>query len=161
MKIYIPSILPIFLKDKLNKLTKLFGEPKIEYKYEIISKENGLIIIENKDIFNIESSFNTDYELIKNYKNYDLLVDRTNNIKVKLLSQFPVNYITTKITELEFKINKKSNLSIVIEYLEEPLEQFDIQKIPINFYFKYDNKTIDLNDPFFQEDFDIYLSIFI
>jgi|688.fasta_scaffold395421_3 hypothetical protein len=157
MKIYIPNILPSSLNNKLDKLCLHFGEPEPKIKYEIISKEFGLIIIEEQYISHIESSFKTNYELIKNYNNYDLLVDRTNNTKIPLTSQFPVNYIHTRFLKLNFKTHKKSKLSLVINYLEEP-NNFELIRIPVDFYFEYDNDNVDLNDPFFQEEFNMFLS---
>jgi len=160
MRIYIPNILPNSLKHKLEKLYTVFGNPNIQIKYEIISKEFGVIIIEGENITNIESSFKTNYELIKNYsyKNYDLLVDKTNNNKINLISQFPVNYIYTKIIKLEFKTHKKSKLTLIIDCLEEPITNFELIRIPVDFYFIYDNDTLDLKDMFFQEEFNRFLS---
>jgi hypothetical protein len=161
MKIYIPNILPISLKDKFNKLTNNFGEPNKRINYEIISKDSGTIIIENQNIYNIESTFNTNYELIKNYNNHDLLVDRTHNTKIDLISQFPVNYIVSKIIQFEFKTNKKSKLSLLIDCIEETSTNFELEKIPINFYFNFDNDNFDLNEQFLQEEFNSFLNIII
>lgn len=158
MKIYISNILPSSLNSKFDKLCIQFGEPKLNKKYEVISKEFGLIIIEEQTISHIESSFKTDYELIKNYNNYDLLVDRTNNSKIPLKSQFPVNYIHTKLLQYHFKLQNKSKLSLIINYLEEPNNNFELIRIPIDFYFEYNNDILDLKDPFFQEEFNMFLS---
>jgi hypothetical protein len=57
MKIYISNKLPSSLNNKLDKLYIQFGEPKSKVKYEINSKEFGLIIIEEQTISHIESSF--------------------------------------------------------------------------------------------------------
>ena len=161
MKIYIPNILPSSLQNKIDKLFLNFGVHKSKQKYEIISKEYGLIIIEEENISLIESSFQTDYELIKNYNNYDLLVDRTyniyNNNKIPLLSQFPVNYIHTKYLELQFRTHKKSKLTLIIDCFEEP-SNFEITRLPIDFYFHYNNDTLDLQEHFFQEEFNMFLS---
>lgn len=158
MKIYISNILPSSLNNKLDKFCLQFGEPESKTKHEIISKEFGLIIIEKQCISHVESSFNTNYELIKNYNNCDLLVDRTNITKNILKSQFPVNYIHTKILQLHFKIHKKAKLSLVINCLEEPDNNLELIRIPVDFYFDYDSDILDLNDPFFQEDFNMFLS---
>lgn len=162
MKIYISNILPCSLNNKLDKLCVQFGEPKSKVKYEINSKEFGLIIIEEQNISHIESTFKTDYELIKNYNNYDLLVDKTysivNNTKNPLKSQFPVNYIHTRFIQLYFKIHNKSKLTLIINYLEEPDNNFELTKIPVDFYFNYDGEILDLKDPFFQEEFNMFLS---
>jgi hypothetical protein len=163
MKIYIPNILPVSLKEKLNKLYTSYEYKKIN-KSEIISKESGLYIIENDKIYYIESSFNNDYELIQNFENIDLLVDKTIYTKIPLLSQLPVNYIHTKQIEIEFKFNQKSDLSLIIECLEEKkcknnsLLINDYELIPFNFYFNYKLNNFDLQNTFLKEEFTSYLS---
>ena len=158
MKIYIPNILPISLTDKFDKLCIYFGEPKEKIKYELISKDFGVIIIEEQHISHIEPSFNPDYELIKNYNNYDLLVDRTNNHTVPFNFQFPVNYTYTRFLQNYFKTHKKSKLTLVITYLEETNNNFELIRIPVDFYFEYDSDVFDLKDQFFQEEFNGFLS---
>ena len=97
---------------------------------------------------------------IKNYsyKNYDLLVDKTNISKIELISQFPVNYIYTKNIKLEFKTHKKSKLTLIVNCLEESTKNFELIRIPVDFYFIYDSETLDLKDIFFQEEFNMFLS---
>jgi hypothetical protein len=158
MKIYIPNILPSSLVNKLDKLCNQFGEPELEIKYEIISKEFGVIIIEEQNIFHIESTFKTNYELIKNYNNNDLLVDKTNITKLSLKSQFPVNYLYTRFLQYKFQTHKKSKLALIINYFEEPDNNFEFIKIPVDFYFDYNNENLDLKEPFFQEEFNMFLS---
>lgn len=159
MKIYIPKILPFSLNNKQDELIKLFGEPITKIKYEIVSKELGIIIIENQNIYYLESSFNSEYDLIKNYKNIDLLVDKNNIVKIPLKSQFPVNYIYTKYIQFQFKINKKSPLTLIINYLEET-ENYEIKRVPVDFYFDYEFEKLDLNDSFFDNEFNRFLSMF-
>lgn len=156
MKIYILNVLPSSLKSKLEKLFLLY-ESQIKLKYEVVSKEFGIITIEEQKITCIESTFNTNYEIIKNYNNCNLLIDRTNNNKIPLNSQFPVDYIYTKFIQLEFKTHKKSKLSLIIDCLEEP-DNFELIRIPVDFYFDYNSDIIDLNDRFFQEEFNMFLS---
>jgi len=158
MKIYISNKFPISLMDKFDQLRIQFGNPEIEIKYEIISKEFGIIIIEENNIYYIESTFKTDYELIKNYNNNDLLVDKTNITKIPLKSQFPVNYLYTRFLQYKFQTHKKSKLALIIHYLEEPNNNFEFIKIPVDFYFDYNNENLDLKEPFFQEEFNMFLS---
>jgi hypothetical protein len=157
MKIYITKILPQTLVNKIDKLIELFGEPEQKIKYELCSKDFGIHILEEETIYRMEAVFQPDFELIKNYNNFDLLVDKTNYILIPTISQVPVNYIFTPYTELKFKINKKSNLSFIIEVIEE-IEHFEKKIIPINFYFNYAEDKLDLNDPFFQDNFNGFLS---
>ena len=56
---------------------------------------------------------------------------------------------------------------MVVECLNEPVpqnvffsqnKQMDTNTIPINFYFNYNNKKIDLSDRFLKEEFNVFLS---
>jgi hypothetical protein len=157
MKIYITSIIPQSLTKKLNNFVDLFGNPEEKIKYELCSKEFGIYIIENDTVSHIESTFEPEYELIKNYNNVDLLVDKTIYKEVQVISQLPVQYICSVYHELKFKIHKKSTLSLIIECVEEQIN-FEKTFIPINFYFDYEDLNLDLNEPFFQENFNGFLS---
>jgi len=186
MKIYIPNILPNTLTNKLTSLSNTFGNPKIKIKNEIISKEFGTYYIENiettkpskstksqtdnkcqnqsQNIYYIEPTFNQKYELIKNYKNNcDLLVDYTCYSKIPVVSQLPVDYINTEMVELEFKINHKSKLSLVVVCIDETNindktnNKIETKLFPFDFYFAYHSVKLDLNDVFFQNEFDKYL----
>jgi len=157
MKIYIANLLPNTLISKMQNIIDLFGIPEEKIKYELSSKEFGTYIIDGNSISYIESTFEPEYEIIKNYNNFDLLVDRTNYKHFEIISQLPVNYICTPYYELKFKLNKKSNLSLIIECIEE-VENYEKKSIPINFYFDYEDKKLDLKNPFFQEDFNRFLS---
>lgn len=157
MKIYITNILPQTINNKIHKLSSIFGNPEKKIKYEIFSEEFGIYTIEEDIITQIESSFTPNYELIKNYKTYELLVDRTKYIKIPLVSQFPVKYLNTRILELKFKSSIKSKLSLIIDCFEE-IDNYELNIIPINFYFNYDEETLDLKDKFFQEEFNMFLS---
>lgn len=158
MKIYITNILPQSItNNKINKLYSIIGKPETKYRNEIFSEDFGIYTIEENLITQIESTFNPNYELIKNYNTYDLLVDKTIYNKKPIVSQFPVNYLNTNILELKFKYSTKSKLSLIIECFEE-IDNYEIIIVPINFYFNYDEENLDLKDNFFQEDFNMFLS---
>lgn len=158
MKIYITNILPQSItNNKINKLSSIIGNPETKYKNEIFSEDFGIYTIEENLITQIESTFNPNYELIKNYNTYDLLLDKTIYNKKTIVSQFPVNYLNTNILELKFKYSTKSKLSLIIECFEE-IDNYEIIMVPINFYFNYDEENLDLKDNFFQEDFNMFLS---
>jgi hypothetical protein len=157
MKIYIVNILPNTLKNKLKNMMDYF-EYNEKIKYELHSRNFGLHILEDNNINLLESTFKNDYELIKGYNNLDLLIDKSNNKMIPVISQLPVNYIITKFHTFDFFL-KKSNLSLTIECFEE-VENFERKITPVNFYFNYDNELtkLDINDKFFQEDFNVFLS---
>jgi hypothetical protein len=158
MKIYITNILPQSItNNKINKLSSIIGKPETKYRNEIFSEDFGIYTIEENLITQIESTFNPNYELIKNYNTYDLLVDKTIYNKKPIVSQFPVNYLNTNILELKFKYSTKSKLSLIIECFEEN-DNYERIIVPINFYFNYDEENLDLKDKFFQEDFNMLLS---
>jgi hypothetical protein len=157
MRIYITNILPTTLKNNLNTFVKLFGSPEEKINFEICSKELGMYKIENDIILHMESTYKTDYKHINGYDMFDLLVDKTEYQWLPVVSQLPHQYISTKYYELTFKESKKSNLSLVIECLEESSD-FEKRLEPINFYFEYKGTKFDLTDTFFREDFNVFLS---
>lgn len=162
MYIYILNILPSQLRDKLTNLTKKFMHSKT-IKHELHSPDFGLSILDDKSIIRYEPIFETNYEIVKNYNGCDLLVDTTNYIQIVETSQLPVNYIMTKLIYNEYKINKQSKLSLFVSCLSE-LNYLDIDIMPIDFYLFYndDNKPVNLHDllnnTFFQEDFNVFLT---
>lgn len=152
MKIYLPDILPKTLNNKINKL-KNIKEPKIENYCEIISEDLGIMYINEttNNIYCLETTFNTNYKLIKKYDGkHDLLVDYTQYNKIPVVSQLPTDYVLTKIREHKYSL---SNLTLVVEFLEED---------PINFYIEYINNSLilelDLTDTNIQEDLNVFLS---
>jgi hypothetical protein len=154
-------VLPIVLKDKLTILDEKF-EKKEELKYEIYSKEFGIIIMDGKKIYRYEPVFDTNYELMKEYHGYNLLLDTTTYCKDNLVSQLPVNYILTPLTSFEYKQNSKSKLKMIVSCITETHE-FSKELIPIDFYFFYNMEKLEeihdlLNNKFFQEEFNVFLS---
>jgi hypothetical protein len=111
----------------------------------------------------------------KHNKPNDLLLDYTKYTHCPVVSQMPTDYILIKMIVFEYKTNPKSKLKLVVEYLKEPMvgNYFSTNKhigenmVPINFYFDYNynydskhetNYEIDLMDPFFQEEINMFLS---
>lgn len=157
MRIFITNIVPQTLTNKLSNLSETFGEPHKKIRHELISKDLGLFIVENNNITQLETTFITDYELIKNYKGHNLLVDKNKYRYIKTVSQLPVEYINSQYTVFEYKTDKKSKLSLIVECFEEK-NNFNLEIIPVNFYFDYNSDTFDLYDSFFQEEFNMFLS---
>ena len=177
MKIYITTIFPSSIKNKLTNFKDINLESKTFHKYEMTSEDFGVHYIEksangkNGDhIYRIEPSFEHKFQLIKNFgeQQVDLLLDSTKYIVCPVVSQLPVNYILTKLTILEYQTSRKSKLKLVIECLNEPVvigayfspdKHMGEEMVPINFYFEYDDSAkLDLNDRFFQEEINMFLS---
>lgn len=157
MKIYLTNILPSSLMNKLTKLTNTFGNPIEKIKYSIYSEECGIYEIKDKNVFRIEPTFSPDYEIIKNFNKNNLLVDKTKYTLIPIISQLPVKYIISKYYEYEFKLTQKSNLSLVIRCFQET-HNYEKVMIPFDFYFIYKDENLDLNNVFFKEDFNVFLS---
>jgi hypothetical protein len=140
MRIYITNILLSSIKHFLNNATATANTVS---KCEIFSEEYGLHIIEANKIYRIDPTFDLDFHLMKKYKGYDLLFDKTNYIHIPVISQFPVNYVLTKLTCFEYIINKKSKLKFVVECISETNTLFEKQFVPVNFYFYNSNSNVD------------------
>ena len=141
-----------YSKTKDNKF-------KIVREVETVIDPVQLITLREQTIKHIETTFKTEYDLIKGYKNCDLLVDKTIYTLIPLVSQFPVNYISSKYIELKFKINTKSKLALIVECFEETNKlNYSLDLIPVNYYFNYDCEKFDLKDIFFEEEFNMFLS---
>jgi hypothetical protein len=167
MKIYITDIFPSSLKNKLTNIREYLSNTIS--RYEIVSEEYGIHIIEGDTIYRIEPNFKPDMQLSKQYMKNDLLIDNTNYKMIPVVSQMPYNYILTKITIYEYQVCKKSKLKLVVECLNEPVPtnvffsktpqgNIDTTVIPINFYFVYNDPKIDLTDQFLKEEFNVFLS---
>ena len=111
MKIYITTIFPSSIKNKLTNFKDL--ELKTSHKYEMTSEDFGVHYIEkskNGDhIYRMEPSFEPKFQLIKNFGETqdDLLLDSTKYIVCPVVSQLPVKYILTKLTILEYQSGRK------------------------------------------------------
>jgi hypothetical protein len=161
MKIYIVQINPNSITKKLDKLTETYGEPITTEVVEISSSKSGMFLIEGNKLYKLESTFKPKYNIIKGYKSFDLLVDQTPITKTEIFSQLPTEYISTVRTDLTYSRNKNADLSLVIECSEEPdfsLSEQSVKYVPHNFYFNLKSDNLDLHDPFFQEEFNMFLS---
>ena len=167
MKIYITDIFSSTLKNKLTNIREYLSNTIS--RYEMVSEEYGIHIIEGDTIYRIEPNFKPDMQLIKTFFSNELLIDNTDYKMIPVVSQLPYNYILTKITIHEYQVCKKSKLKLIIECLNEPVHtnvffskknqgNIDTTVIPINFYFVYNDVKIDLTDQFLKEEFNVFLS---
>jgi hypothetical protein len=139
MKIYVTNIPPSTIK--LASIDKYILKKDGYKKHELVSEDFGTHVIEKDKMYRIEPTMNMDLHLINNFNGCNLLVDSTEYVNIPVLSQFPVDYILTKMTCFEYKINVKSNdLKLVVECLEETNELLEKEMVPVNFYF-YSNSN--------------------
>jgi len=139
MKIYVTNIPPSTIK--LASIDKYILKKDGYKRHELVSEDFGTHVIEKDKMYRIEPTMNMDLHLINNFNGCNLLVDSTEYVNIPVLSQFPVDYILTKMTCFEYKINVKSNdLKLVVECLEETNELLEKEMVPVNFYF-YSNSN--------------------
>lgn len=161
MKLYISSILPKTLVRFLSQLTNICNVKFNSKKCEIVSKTDGIFLIENDIIYSIETEFNSKLELIKDYrfnnKRIDLLVDKNKTTKTQVVSKLPTSYVSSTYVEFSFKLHLKSYVTLVIECYEDTDTMTGItEHIPFNFYFISD---LEINDLSIQDEINVFLSI--
>jgi len=163
MKIYVPNISLINIKNNIHKLEDyLVNNSHI---YELNSLDYGLHIIDNNNLYRIEPNFEENIKLIKHFNEHnDLLLDMTSEKKIPVFSQMPIKYVLTKIIKYEYMSSPKSKLKLIIKFvnsLQNSSDNLDISnnKEPIDFYFLYDNLNIDITNAFFQDELNMFLSV--
>ena len=162
MKIYIVQYNPKLFKQSMTTISNLLVGT-VERK-EIYSEKYGMQITKNNKVYQIESKFETQMEIIK-YNDFDILLDYTSYNQIDIISQLPVDYILIKYWYFEYKLNKQSKLKLIVKCIKEEdnnknemLMNFaPINFIPTDLYFEYDDK-FDLNNTHFQEEFNMLLS---
>ena len=158
VKIYIKNKTMQSLQSKLKKLDKyLTKKTQIQ---NIYSKDLGIYKIDNGIIYFLEPSFEEKYELTEyTYNNIanKLIIYYTNENKIPVVSQLPVEYIIHNITELHYKITDKTDIELIVclGYDTNLLDLF----IPTDFYFTCADNTFNLDNHFFQEDFNLFLDM--
>ena len=135
-----------------------------------MSEEFGMHVIEfgknanenkNVNMYRIEPTLNMDLHLIDNYNGFNmhkvrpvLLVDKTNYVHIPVVSQFPVDYLLTKMICFDYKVTK-SGLKMIVECLLETNENLEKEYKPINFYFtnfiSNSNSSLNIDDNLLEE----------
>ena len=151
IKCYVSNIPIHRVEKKINELsTYLHNTIKQTIFY---SKENGMFIEENGVVHYIEPTLNETYEHIT-YLSHIFIVQRHQLTKVKVMSQLPLEYILQKNTIFEYKINDKSKLKLIIHgiYVNTEIKIID-------FYFECPANNFHLDNLFFQEEINWFLSL--
>lgn len=161
MKLYINY----FNIEILPNIMKLFNEYYVNCKtYINIYSVEGIYEIDNLKT-NKLISIDNDITFINNfYKDFELIVD-TSYFNIEPVNQVNPNNISTKMKKCFFKINKKSNIKLIIEgeIIDDkkelnPLNDIDYNIIPYDIYFELPN-DININDPLVKEELIVFLSL--
>lgn len=148
----------------MDTLSEYVLDPNGNDIIELNSLDYGAHIIQKGKIYRYEPDLNPQYEIIRNFHSYDLLIDKSKPKLIDILSQMPIKYIMTKIRIYEYKFNKKSSLKLIIKCIKAPREikttckNINCSEEAIDFYFEYENENLDLTDIFFQDEINRFLS---
>ena len=173
MKIHIKNM------DLDNLSNNLFNLEKYLVKEnEIIelSSDMGIFIIQNTHCFLLQNSEKEQQKNInhKYGKNeYELLLDFNDEITTKVQSQIPCQYILNKKTIMNYKLSKKSPFTLVIKgkyekntntntFLKKDKKfatQFGTTFVVTDFYFECSETDFQFENPFFVDEFNMFLSL--
>jgi len=175
VKIYLKNKLPVHLEE-----LKIYLQKEVDMKH-IVSPDHGTYVIENDSIFFIEPLLSEEYQVKKYaYKKdfQELIIDNNEYKRFRTRSQLPVNYMLQKVQQLTYKFTKKSMIELVIcgtcEKLPDMCSFLSVDKDKnketntkknkgsftiTDFYFQCSEENFDLENPFFQEEFNEFLSL--
>lgn len=166
VRIYVYNIELSSIKNKLETFKKFLT--KEEEQVHIFSQEYGHYKIEKDKIYLIESAYNENYKQIK-YNDYVLLIDSIKDDNIQVVSQLPKDYIYNKRTYLEYKLplitfiiwgiydKPKQDHSFSKKTIHNTTK--DLEFYPMEFYFECDDKHFNIDNLFFQEEFNRFLSM--
>ena len=150
MKIYINNFNLDLLNNIANKLKENINNTKI---YIQLYTEQGIFTIDNKSIHKL-NPIDISIIIFENYYNdFTLVVDTSYFVKEKVTSVIGITHLSFETKQIYYKINNKSDLSLVIEYHYEK-NNFN----PNDIYFEL-HKDVDLNDIFVKKEIIEFLSL--
>ena len=168
IKIYLEDYsLEKITKQLMNKLDPYYQSSKIK---EYMFSTDGVFILQKGKLF---KQIPQDKPIQKiNYvageKNIVLLIDECEITEIDILSQFPYEHITNRITEMHYTItppqNNKKGTPFFIHLVIECIYETDLNNkekvnfIPTDFYFLANEK---IDNYLIQKDFNVFLSMLI
>ena len=147
IKIYVSDIPVSRVEKKLSELSNYLHNTN---KQTISYSKEGIFMEEKGTIHYIEPSLNETYEHVS-YLSHSLIIQRYQLTKVKILSQMPMECILQKNSIFEYKRNNTSKLTFIVHRIDE-------YKI-IDFYFECPDNIFNLDNLFFQEEINWFLSM--
>lgn len=150
MKIYINNLDLNILNELSNKFKNLLIDTK---KYIILYTEEGIYEINNKLIYRLEQ-IDKDIKQYENFYNeFTLIIDPSFFNKHIETSIIGTKHLSNQIFKYTYKLNKKSDLNLIIEYYSN-----DSKMIENDIYFEL-NKEIDINEVFIKTEIIEFLSL--
>ena len=121
---------------------------------QLDSEKAGTVVIEcNQKPYILEASLEDNYKTVQYTYNrviMTLIVCNEKETRKKVLSQLPVDYVLSPITRCTYKINTKSQISLIIEYVKTQAIQCYFECI------RFEPEQL-----FFQHEFNELLSILL
>ena len=152
MKIYISN----FNLDIIEDISELFKEYLVENKnYSEIYTDEHVYQFNNFNIYRLDAVDKKIEIYNKYYKEFNLIVDKSYFDKVLTKSVIGFTNCFFNIDELCYKLNKASNLKLIIKIKTHS----DNTKKTYDIYFEYE-KDIDINEYFFKQELIEFLSVF-
>ena len=150
MKIYINNLNLNILNELSNNFKSLLIDKK---QYIILYTEEGIYEINNKLIYRLEQ-IDRDIKQYENFYNeFTLIIDPSFFNKHIETSIIGTKHISNQIVKYIYKLNKKSDLNLIIEYNSN-----DSKMIENYIYFEL-NKEIDIDEIFIKKELIEFLSL--
>ena len=150
MKIYINNLNLNILNELSNNFKNLLIDTK---QYIVLYTEEGIYEINNKLIYHLEQ-IDRDIKKYENFYNeFTLIVDPSFFNKHIETSIIGTKHISNQIVKYIYKLNKKSDLNLIIEYNSN-----DSKMIENDIYFEL-NKEIDIDEIFIKKELIEFLSL--
>ena len=151
MKIYINNFNLYALKDVQELLKELLINSV--YYIQLYTNE-GIYHIEKKNIYNLEI-IDKDVKIYEKYSgDFTIIVDSSYFNRVKTSSINGIDHLNMHIRKDNYKLNKNSQLTLVIEN-QSQIDQYT----PIDIYFELNDNNINVNELFFKKEIIEFLSL--
>ena len=152
MKIYINNL----NLDIINDISELFKEYLINSEtYIKLYTNEGIYRIEDKQIYFLDVC-DKQIKIVEDYyNNFTLVIDPSFFHKQVCSSIHGETHLSFQIFKKYYKLYKSSNISLIIKYLSNNINQ---KLTPNDMYFEC-NKDIDINDIFVKNELIEFLSL--
>jgi hypothetical protein len=151
MKIYINNL----NLDILKNIIELFKEYLVySENFLNVYTDQGIYMINDKEIF-LLNPIDKDIQIFENYyKNFTLILDSSFLNKEQTTNVNGETYLSIRTKRDYYKINKKSNIQMIVEYNNDNNNKLT----PNDIYFEID-KNNDINELFIKKEIIEFLSL--
>ena len=152
MRIYINNINLEALEEIANRFKDYLVET--EHYVELYTHE-GIYKIGDEKVYHLNPC-DDDIQMFDKYFNkFTLIVDPSYYEKKECFSIHGDNHVSFRIKKMTYKLNRKIDLTLVIEFSQQNDNKF----VPRNLYFET-KKKVDINELFIKSEIITFLSIF-